>query len=129
MFFREYYEIVKNSLFYRTPLVPASILWIFTILNFNRALENFRAMNDFSFTNFFSDRMKGCTTEGTSYCCFCKAVSNNYFQKVSLINFSSFSISCLLAFCLQKTMESVHYKRRIERFKKATLKNLSDEFH
>ena len=33
------------------------------------------------------------------HCCLRKAVSNNVFQKFLLINFISFSISFLLAFC------------------------------
>ena len=50
------------------------------IVNFNHVLENFHTMDDFSFTNFFIDRVMGCS----SYCCFHKVVSNNY-----LINFIS----------------------------------------
>ena len=59
------------------------------MLNFNLALENLRTMNDFNFTNFLSDREMGFSTEGASYCCFRKAVSNNCFQKVLLITFIS----------------------------------------
>ena len=94
----KYSEIFKNSFFYRRPQGSAFVLWTITILNYNHALENFRTMNDFNFTNFFSDRVMGCSTEGTSYYCFHKAGSDNFFQKVLLINFTSFSISIVLAF-------------------------------
>ena len=70
----EYVEIFKNSFFYRTPQVTASVLWTITILNYNHALENLGTMNDFDFTIFFSDRVMECSTEGTSYYCFRKAV-------------------------------------------------------
>ena len=59
------------------------------MLNFKHTLENFHTMDDFSFTNFLSDREMGCSTEGAKYCCFRKAVSNNYFQKVLLVTFIS----------------------------------------
>ena len=95
----EYCEIFKDSFFYRTPLVTALVLWTITILNPSRALENLRSMDDFSFTNVFSKRVMACSAKGASYCCFRKAVSNNVFQKFLLINFTSFSISFLLAFC------------------------------
>ena len=52
------------------------------MLNFKHALENLRTMDDFSFTNFLSDRKMGCSTEGANYCCFRKAVSNNYFESL-----------------------------------------------
>ena len=52
----EYCEICKKSFFYRTPQVTATVLWPITILNYNHALENLRTINDFNFTNFFSDR-------------------------------------------------------------------------
>ena len=69
--------------------MTASVLWTITMLNFNRALENLGTMDDFYFTNFLSDRVMGCSTEGASFCYFRKAVSNNYFQKVFLITFIS----------------------------------------
>ena len=59
------------------------------MLNFNRVLGNLRTINDFNFTNIFSGRVVGCSMEGASCCCFCKAVSNNFFQQVLLINFIS----------------------------------------
>ena len=70
------------------------LLYFGQLLNYNHALENLRTMNDFSFNNFFSDRVMGGSTEGNSYYGFCKAVSDNFFQKV----FLSFIISILLAF-------------------------------
>ena len=59
------------------------------MLNFKHALENLRTMDDYSFTNFIRDREMGCSTEGANHCCFRKAVSNNYFQKVLLVTFIS----------------------------------------
>ena len=91
-------EIFKNSLFYRRSQVTASLLWTITILNYSQVLENLHIINDFNFTNFFSDRMMGYSTEGASYYCFRKAGSDNFFQKVLPINSTSFSISILLAF-------------------------------
>ena len=95
----DYCEIFKDSFFYRTPLVTALVLWTITILNSSRALKNLRSMNDFSFTNFISNRVMACSAKGASYCYFRKAVSSNVFRKFSLINFISFSILFLLAFC------------------------------
>ena len=42
--------------------MTASVLWTITMLNFNRALENLRTMDDFNFNNFLSDREIGCST-------------------------------------------------------------------
>ena len=88
----------------------ASVLWTIRMLNFNYALENLRTMGDFNFTNFLSDREMGCFTEGASYCCFWKAVSNNYFQKVLLVTFVS-SYANLFAHLIEdyKSMKSVLY--------------------
>ena len=83
-------ETFKNSFFYRKPQVTPSVLWTITILNYNHTFENLRTMDDFNFTNFFSDRVMGCSTEGASYYCFRKAGSDNFFQKVLLINSTSF---------------------------------------
>ena len=69
--------------------MTASVLWTITLLKYNHALENLHTMDDFNFTNFFSDRVIGCSTKDASCCCFCKAVSNKYFQKVLVINFIS----------------------------------------
>ena len=70
----EYCEIFKDSFFYRTPLMTALALWTITILNSNRALENLRTMDDFNFTNFFSNRVMACSPKAASYCYFLKAV-------------------------------------------------------
>ena len=56
---------------------------------------------------FYSDRVMGCSTKGASYDCFRKAVPNNFFQKVLLMNFISVSISIFLALSWKKTMEIV----------------------
>ena len=57
--------------------------------------------------------------EGASYCCFCKAVSSNFFQQILLINIISTYADLLKRFIFasffvdrKKAMESVHYKRR-----------------
>ena len=84
----EYCEIFKNSLFYRAPLVTAFVLWAVAMLNFNCVFENLRTVNDFNFTNLFGNRVMRCSMEGASYCCFCKAVLNNFFQQVLLTNYS-----------------------------------------
>ena len=65
------------------------LLWTITIINFNRALESLRTKEDFKFTNFLTNRVMRCSTKDASHCCFRKAVSNNYFQKFLLINFTS----------------------------------------
>ena len=64
------------------------LLWTITILNLNSALENCCFMDVFNFINFLSDGVIQCFAKGSSYCCFLKAVSKNYFQKVLLINFT-----------------------------------------
>ena len=46
----------KSNFFCRTLLVIASVLWKITMPNVNRALSNLRTMDDFNFTNFFSDK-------------------------------------------------------------------------
>ena len=65
------------------------LLWIITIINFNGALEILRTKDNFDFTNFLNNRVMRCSTKGASHCCFRKAVSNNYFQNLLLINFIS----------------------------------------
>ena len=55
--------------------------------------------------------------EGASYCCFRKAVSNNFFQQVLLISIISTANSLqyfIFAHFLliERRLESVHYKRR-----------------
>ena len=82
----EYCEIFKNSFFHRAPLVTASVLWTITMLNFNRILGNLCTMKNFNFTYYFNYRVMGCSMEGVSYWCFRKAISNNFFQQVLMIN-------------------------------------------
>ena len=69
-------------------IIPV-LLWVITIINFNRALESLCTKDDFSFTNFLINRVMRCSTKGASHCCFRKAVSSNYFQDFLLINFYS----------------------------------------
>ena len=111
-------------------MVPQKVL----LLNFNRALENFRTMDDFNFTNFLSDRGMGCSTEGASYCCFRKAVSDNCFQKVLLITFISNYANLFQHFIFADLIESLKGYEKcalqdelvialfVERFKTATLR-------
>ena len=73
----------KSSYF----LIDPSVLWTVTILTLNRTLENLRTMQALNFTNFLCDRVMGRSMESPSYCCFRKAVSNNFFQKILLINY------------------------------------------
>ena len=63
------------------------LLGTITIINFHRAFKNLCAMGDFSCTNFLINIVMGCSTKDANYCYFHNAVSNNYFQKVLLINF------------------------------------------
>ena len=65
------------------------LLWTIAVINFNYALESLRTKGNFNFTNFLINRVMKCYTKGASHCCFCKAVSNNSFQKFFLINFAS----------------------------------------
>ena len=60
--YKEICKFLKNNFFYfllKNTLGDSSVLWIITILNFNRALENLRALNDFSFTDFFQRQSDG----------------------------------------------------------------------
>ena len=65
------------------------LLWTITIINFSHPLESLRTNDDFNFTNFLINSVMRCSTKGASHCCFHKAVSNNYFPKFLLINFTS----------------------------------------
>ena len=79
------------------------------MLDFNRALENLRTMDDVNFTNFLSDREMGCSTEGPSYCCLRKAVSKNFrkvFQKVLLTTFISNFANLFQHFIFARLIES-----------------------
>ena len=114
----------------------ASVLWAIAVLNYNHVLENLRTMIDFNFINIFSDSVMGCSMEGASYYCFRKAVSNNFFQKVLLINFIStyskllkhFIFACFLLIegyeqgALRKELIVAPF---VERFKAGTLRKPS----
>ena len=103
MFSCEYCKILKSSSFYRGCLWISVILWATAIINFNRALENLGTIGRFqvTITNFLAEM--GCSTKGDSYCCFNKVVSNNYFQKILLINFISTYATLL------KNLSFVHF--------------------
>ena len=74
------------------------LLWTITIRNFNRALGILCTKDDFNFTNFFINRAMRSSTKGASHSCFREAVSNNYFQKFLLINFTSTCLNWLSNF-------------------------------
>ena len=89
-------------------------------------------MDDFNFSNFLIDRVMGCSTKSASYCCFRKAVSSNYFQKVLLINFVStyanwLKNSSFAHFLLIEGYRKYYLRKEsfiapfVERFKTATL--------
>ena len=85
-----------NLIYFETvsPIILAAlwtmcIVWTISVLLCNRALESLRTKDDFNFTNFLINRLMRCSTKGASHCCFRKAVSNNYFHKFLLINFTS----------------------------------------
>ena len=75
------------------------------MLNVNDIFDkSLRTMDNFNFTNFLSDIMLGCSTKGASYCCFHKDVSNNFFQKVLLINFISTYANLLQHFIFARVL-------------------------
>ena len=89
-------------------------------------------MDDFSFTNFLTDRVMGCSKKGVSYCCFRKVVSSNFFQKVLLLNFISTYANWLKNFSFAHFLLIEGYRKYylqkesviapfVERFKTATL--------
>ena len=107
------------------------LLWPITIINFNRALKNMYTMDDFNFTSFLIDRVMACSTKGASCCCFRKAVSSNYFQKVLPINFISTYANWLKNFSFAHFLLIEGYRKNylrresviapfVERFKTAT---------
>ena len=115
--------------------MTASVLWAITILNFNRALENLRTINNFNFTNIFSDRVMGCSTEGP-VAAFAKRFQTTSFRKyLLLINFISFSISFFPRFLLLEDFGECALRKEpviapfVERFETAALRNFPDEFH
>ena len=99
-------------------------------------MKNFYTIDDFNFTNFVIDRVMGCSTKGTSYYCFRKAVSNSYFQKVLLINFISTYANWLKNFSFVHFLLVEGYRKYylrkesviaplVERLKTATLRRSS----
>ena len=86
---------------------------------------------------FFSDRVRGCPMEGASYCCFCKAVSNNFFQQVLLINIISTYANLLQHFIFARFLLIEDYGKCALRkepvigcsFKHIFFEGLTDKFH
>ena len=86
---------------------------------------------------FFSDRVMGCTMEGASYCFFHKAVSNNLFQQVLLINFISTYANLLQHFIFACFLLIEDYgKCALQKepvigrgFKQLFFESLTDKFH
>ena len=118
-------------------LCTVSVLfWTITIINFHLALKNMHTMDDFNFTNFLIDRVMGCSTKGASYCCFRKAVSSSYFQKVLPINFIGTYVNWLKNFSFAHFLLIEGYRKYylrkesiiapfVEQFKTATLRKSS----
>ena len=75
--------------------------------------------------------------EGASCCCFCKAVSNNRFQQVLLINFISTYANLLQHFIFAHFLLIKDYRKRALRkklvidrgFKHVFFESLTDKFH
>ena len=95
------------------------LLLTITIINLNHVFENLYTMDDFNFTNFFIDRLMGCSTKGSSYCCFCKVISINHFQDVLLKKFISSYLPQLtkeFQFCLlsaYRKLWQIFFSKRI----------------
>ena len=60
----EYCEMFKDNFF--LPLATYYVLRTIKLLSFNHALENLCTLNNFSFTNFLSDRVMEWSTKRTS---------------------------------------------------------------
>ena len=116
--------------------VISVLLWTIRIINFHRTLKNLCTMDDFSCTNFLIDIVMGCSTKDTSYCYFPKTVSNNYFQKVLLMNFVSTYVNWLKNFTFANFLLTGGYQKYslrkesvialfVERFKTATWSKFS----
>ena len=79
----------------------------------------------------------GCSMEGASYCCFRKAVSNNFFQQVLLINFISTYANLLQHFIFARFLLIEDYGKCVIRtepvigrgFKQLVFESVTDEFH
>ena len=97
----------RTTFFIERLWLTASVFLFFcSMLSFNRALENLRTMDDFSFTNFLTDREMGCSR---------KAVSNNYFQKVLLITFISNYANLLQHFIFAHLIEDCYEKSALQK--------------
>ena len=78
-----------------------------------------------------------CSMEGTSCCCFCKAVSNNFFQQVLLIYFLSAYANLLQHFIFARFLLLKDYGKCALRkelvigrgFKYLFFESLTDKFH
>ena len=93
---------VNIAKFLRTASFIEHLWWTITMLNFNRVLGNLCTMKNFNFTYYFNDRVMGCSMESVSYWCFRKAISNNFFQQVLLINTLSAYANLLQHFILAR---------------------------
>ena len=78
-----------------------------------------------------------CSMEGASYCCFREAVSNNFFQQVLLINFSSTYANLLQHLIFAHFLLIEDYGKCALRkepligpgFKQLFFESLTDKFH
>ena len=125
-----------KKLLWNIPCTISVLLLAITLINFHRAMKNLYTMDDFNFTNFLIDRVMGCSKKSASYCCFRKAVSRNYFQKVLQINFISAYANWLKNFSFTHFLLIEGYRKYylrkelviapfVERFKAATLRKSS----
>ena len=79
----------------------------------------------------------GCSMEGASYCCFHKAVSNNFFQQVLLINLISTYANLLQHFIFARFLLIEDYRKCALRtepiigrgFKQLFFESVTDKFH
>ena len=79
----------------------------------------------------------GPSIEGASYFCFLKAVSNNFFQQVLLIDFISTCVNLLQHFVFSRFLLIDHYRKCALRkdqvigcgFKRLFFESLIDKFH
>ena len=75
--------------------------------------------------------------EGASYCCFCKAVSNNFFLLVLLINIINTCANLIQHFIFARFLLIEDYGKYVLRkepvigcsFKHIFLESLTDKFH
>ena len=102
------------------------LLWTITILNFYRGLKNLYTMDNFNFTNFLVDIMKGCSTKGTVIAAFAKRFQATTFRKSYCLKNFSFAHFLLIEgywkYYLRKESVIASF---VERFKEATLRKSS----